>query len=273
MGNKSLKAYQIVIKGNEVSEEYARISRESFQPAIDAGILEEIITFDAVTPESEDFEEHLSRYNWKPSIMLADLQSGKRMQDHSPTEKAGMCSHWELMRMQSESEERFLVLEHDTFLLKEHLDIFGKLIEKIKNDNILYANIGLFMGCYSLRQDTAKWQYEILTEGKFPINCGPYCTLMRLFATYTTDYLKKVNYMEIDPTVIHPWHSCDTLFFGRNVQIPFNKRDLDKEGNVWKNPTTQVISKRLDVTQDHHGYIDEYIEKPWTRHKYFHVID
>ena len=56
-----MKAYQIVIKGNEVSEEYARISRESFQPLVDKGILE-IITFDAITPESPDFEEHANKY-------------------------------------------------------------------------------------------------------------------------------------------------------------------------------------------------------------------
>ena len=51
--------------------------------------------------------------------MLADLK-GKNPDDHSPTEKAGMCSHWELIRRQSESDERFLIMEHDTYLLPEH---------------------------------------------------------------------------------------------------------------------------------------------------------
>lgn len=267
-----MKAYQIVIKGNEVSEEYARISRKSFEPLIVAGVIEEIITFDAITPDCPHFDEHVSRYNWESSLMVGDLR-GSNPDDHSPTEKAGMCSHWELMRMQSESDERFLVLEHDTFFLAEHFDVFCDLIKRIEEEGTLYANLGLFMGCYSLHPHTAGWQYEVLTEKDFPINCGPYCTLQRLFSTYTTAYLKKVDYRGVEDTVIHPWHDCDTLFFGRKVGIAFNKRDPSRADNMWKTPTTQVVSKSLAVTQDHHGYQQNFIDHPWTRHKYFHIID
>ena len=267
-----MKAYQIVIKGNKVSEEYARISRESFQPAIDAGIIDEIITFDAITPESDNFEEHVSRYTWTKSYMIADL-AGSSPDDHSPTEKAGMCSHWELMRLASETDERFLVLEHDSFLIEQHLEIFRGLCEYTKGMNVLYSNIGLFMGCYSLERETAKSLYKYLAEKKFPINCGPYCTLLRLFSTYTTDVLKKNDYRDIPITLIHPWHECETLHFGRNVQKPFNLLDPFLKINPWKNPTTQVISKSLSVTQDHHGYKQKHIDNPWTRHPYFHVID
>ena len=71
--------YQIVIKGDARSEEYAAISRASFQPAIDAGFISEIKIFDAITPSSENFEEHVSRYNWAPSLMHADKKSGKKI--------------------------------------------------------------------------------------------------------------------------------------------------------------------------------------------------
>ena len=273
-----MKAYQIVIKDNPISEEYARISRESFKPLTDSGILE-IITFDAITPESEDFDDHVSKYHFAPSIMVADMK-GNQPDDHSPTEKAGFCSHWELIRQASESEERFLVLEHDTFLLKEHTDVFVDLIEKIQEEDIMYANIGLFMGCYSLAKDVAEWMYEVLTEGsqwttRFPINCGPYCTLQRLFATYTSSVLKPNKFFGFPDeqiTTIHPWHNCDTLYFGRNCQRPFNKYDPDPSNSL-PNPTTQVVSKKLLVTQDHHGYQKKFIDYPWTRHNYFHVID
>lgn len=265
-------AYQIVIKDDPVSEEYARISRESFQPAIDAGIIEEIRTFHAITPDSVDFEEHLSRYNWQTSIMQADLH-GSAPDDHSPTEKAGMCSHWELMRMASESDERFLVLEHDTFLIEEHLDVLTSIIKFIEEMDVLYGNIGLFMGCYTLEKETAAWQYDMLTQGNFPINCGPYCTLQRLYSTYTTRVLKYENYRGRETTIVHPWHGCDTLHFGRNIQKPFNKMDPNITFNPWRTPTTQVISKKLCVTQDHHGYNQKYIDAPWTRHHYFHIID
>lgn len=274
MGNKRLKAYQIVMKGDERSEEYARISRESFEPLIAAGIIDEIIQYDAITPDSENFEEHVSKYVWHASLMKGDLQ-GSKPDDHSPTEKAGMCSHWDLIRMASESDERFLVLEHDTYLLPEHFDIFCDLIDMIEEKNVCYANIGLFMGCYTISRHAATWMYDILTKRGFPINCGPYCTLQRLFATYTTHWLKRsdVKYYGIDPSVIHPYQGCDTLHFGRNVQYPFNNYDPDKESNRWKTPTTQVISKALSVTQHHHGYEQKFIDAPWTRHRYFHVID
>ncbi len=267
-----MKAYQIVIKGNEVSEEYARISRESFQPAIDAGIIDEIITFDAITPESDNFEEHVSRYTWKKSYMLADL-NGSSPDDHSPTEKAGMCSHWELMRLASESDEPFFIMEHDTFFLQEHIHILSHLKRYIRDMGILYANIGLFMGCYYLEKETARVLYDYLSNKNFPINCGPYCTLQRLYSTYTTKHLKLQDYRGRDTTLIHPYHRCNTLHIGRNVQKPFNDIDPNENTNPWRTPTTQVISKSLSVTQDHHGYKQKHIDTPWTRHKYFHVID
>lgn len=275
-------AYQIVIQGDKRSEEYARISRESFEPLIAAGIIDDIKIYDAITPDSENFEEHVNKYQWNSSLMGADI-SGHKPEDHSPTEKAGMCSHWDLLRIASESNERILVLEHDSYMLAEHFDIFCELIDYIKEHDTLYANIGLFMGCYTLHPHAAGWMYGLLTDGvaqgfrsRFPINCGPYCTLQRLFRTYTTAYLKPNNFPRVngdDPTCIHPYHHCDTLYFGRKCEIPFNEPDPNRNENKWRNPTTQVISKKLCVTQDHHGYKDEWQEEPWTRHHYFEVID
>tara|TARA_R110002096_G_scaffold69149_1_gene166360 strand:- start:33826 stop:34638 length:813 start_codon:yes stop_codon:yes gene_type:complete len=270
-----LIAYQIVIKGNANSEKYAEISRKSFQPAIDAGVISEIRTFNAITPESPDFEEICAKYNWAPSLMIADLSKNK--DDHSPTEKAGMCSHWELMRIQSESmsrSERFLILEHDTYLLEEHIDTFCTLINYIHDYLPIYANIGMFMGCYTLDQPAAAFCYDLLTKRNFPINCGPYCTLQRLYRTYSTKVLEKpeINFFGKDVTVIHPWTQCTTLGFGRECGVYFNKKDPSPQTSV-PNPTTQVISRSMMVTQDHHGYIDKHIEQPWLRHKYFKEIE
>ena len=265
-----MKAYQIVMVGDERSEEYAHISRESFAPVLDKGILEDIITFNAITPDSPDFEEHVSKYTWRPSLMIADLY-GQNKDDHSPTEKAGMCSHWELMRRQSETDEMFFVMEHDTYLLDA--DIFEKCVEHTVNRKLLYSNIGAFMGCYTFEKETARWQYDLLVNHEFPINCGPYCTLQRLFATYTTSVLMKNNYRERPDTVLHPWSNVNTLGIGRNVQHLFNTRDPEYFQNSTLTPTTQVISKRLGVTQDHHGYSQENIDKPWKRTDFFKVID
>lgn len=266
-----MKVYQIICKGNPISEEYAEISRESFKPLIEDGTLE-FHTFDAITPEHPDFEEIIAKYDWRPSLALID--KGKPEDDHSPTEKAGMCSHWELMRRQGETEERFFVMEHDTFLLQEHEQQFRNLLSYITNRNVCYANIGLFMGCYSFSTHCAKWQYELLTKQKFWINGGPYGVLERLFKNYTQHYLRKQDFDNMGNTVIHPWNDCDTLYFGKNVYLPYNKPDPNRHGpNSVPVPTTQCVSKRLKVTQDHHRYKDEWIEKPWVRHHYMKVLE
>jgi len=261
-----MKVYQIVDRNNPVSEEYSKISRESFQSLIDDGTLE-FIDFPAITPEHPDFENIISQYEWRRSEMLGDMNSEK---DHSPTEKAGMCSHWELMKMQGETEERFLIMEHDCYLVNEK--VFREMLEFIDERQVCYANIGLFMACYTYSPHCAQWQYSLLKDQRFWINSGPYGVAERLFRNYTDHYLKKRNFLNIDPTVIHPWSGCDTLGFGRKVNRHFTNHDLEPEKSV-PNPTTQVVSKRLNVTQEHHRYRKEHIESPWTRHGYFKVID
>jgi len=266
-----MKAIQIVMKGDERSEEYASLSRYSFQRAIDDGYIDSIETFDAITPDSENFEEHVDSYTWSKSLMTLDLNSGNGKEDHSPTEKAGMCSHWELMRQQGQSDEKFWIMEHDTWLLEERYESFKLLSEYA--ENTLYANIGLFMGMYCMDRSFAHWSHHMMTQNNFPINCGPYCVLQRLFRTYSTDYLHRpdVNYYGIRNTALHPWNECDTIGVGRDIGVYFNEPDRHKTGIP--TPTTQVISKRLSVTQDHHGYNDKKQAEPWTRHKFFKVID
>ena len=265
-----MKAVQIVMKGDERSEEYAEISRKSFERALDDGVITSIETFDAITPNSENFEEHVGRYNWQQSLMFADVNN-KAPDDHSPTEKAGMCSHWELIRRQSEQEEKFWIMEHDTYLIRERYETFKMLVDY--SDKQLYSNIGLFMGMYSVDHRAAHWMYHMLTNVDFPINCGPYCTLQRLYRTYTTSYLERedINYFGLTNPAVHPWTNCDTLGVGKHIGHYYNNKDHHKTG--LPNPTTQVISKHLNVTQDHHGYSDENIKSPWTRHKFFKVID
>ena len=256
---------QIVMKGDARSEEYAEISRESFKNLIDDGTLT-FRTFDAITPDHPDFEEHVAKYEWHPSLMRGDI---KKPSDHSPTEKAGMCSHWECMKRQGDSEERFLIMEHDTYLVDE--EEFRRVIDYIDVKQPEYANIGLFMGCYTMTPKCASWMYDLLSMQGFWINGGPYGVMERLFKNYVEHYLSKRDYFGKDNIVIHPWNGCDTLYFGRDIFTAYNTPDRHRDLSP-KTPTTQVVSKRLCVTQDHHGYKDEHIEEPWTRHKYMKII-
>ena len=77
-----MKAIQIVMKGNERSEEYAYLSQRSFQRAIDDGYIDSIETFDAITPEIPDFQEsYVSKYSWAKSLMTLDTLSGNGKDD------------------------------------------------------------------------------------------------------------------------------------------------------------------------------------------------
>ena len=238
-----MKAIQIVMKGDERSEEYAALSRQSFQRAIDEGYIDSIETFDAITPQSDTFQEHVEKYVWSKSLMTLDTLSGKEKEDHSLTEKAGMCSHWELMRQQGETQEKFWIMEHDTWLVEERYESFKLLAEYA--ENTLYANIGLFMGMYCMDQRFAHWGHHMLVNNAFPINCGPYCVLQRLFRTFTTSHLElpEIDYFGIKNTALHPWNECDTIGIGRDIGIYFNQPDRLKTGIP--TPTTQLISKRL----------------------------
>lgn len=283
---EKVKVYQIVIPDNPVSMEYHELSKKSFERVND---IIEIIPFDAITPYHEDFEEHESRYNWKQSLMKYDLVKGhirhKDEKPHSPTERAGMCSHWELMRLRKETQERFWVTEHDTYLIPEHENVFRYLIDIVKNRNIDYANIGLFMGMYSFNRHMAHFGYDMLTRAKpetFPINCGPYGVLERLFKTYLTMHRRKhPDWKHFESTFIHPWGDCTTLCFGKTeeeMRAAYNTYCTDTYPEYPRDfwlpvPTTQMIKKDLKVTQDHREYEQRYIDEPWTRHKQFKVID
>lgn len=265
-----MKIYQIVIKGDKRSEAYAEVSRASFQPAIDAGIIDDIIVFDAITPESSNFEEHINRFNFTKSLMNEDAFG--KPDDHSPTEKAGMCSHWELMKKQGIEDERFFIAEHDTFLHEDQLDNLKEIMEYIDKWDPGYANIGLFMGFYSVRPDVAHWMYSFMTRyqhdrnAQWPINCGPYGNIQRLYRTWCSHHPSQYH------RAIHPWNACDTLYFGDNIGQAFNMVDPDKK-NSRPNPTTQMMSAELKVTQDHHGYRDEWRDEPWMRCALFKMVD
>jgi hypothetical protein len=280
---KKIKFYQIVMKGNPISEEYARLSRESFECVSD---IIEIEQFDAITPESPEYDSHQSRYNWQRSLMRMDNRSTQDQESydhpHSPSERAGMCSHWELLRQRSETDERFYVMEHDSYLWPQHEEVFRGLLETIDVLEHEYANIGLYMGCYSVSKEFANLAFDLLKNQNFPINGGPYGCMERLFKTYlSSHYSKKKEYRTRKELWIHSWACCSRLRHGKSRDKLFQTFNSwafqvypEVDETTWKpTPTTQMIKKDLKVTQDHREYPDVYKEKPWTRSDKFKVID
>ncbi len=282
-----IKFYQIVMSDNPISMDYHELSKKSFEPVND---IIEIVPFEAITPHHPDFEEHESRYNWQHLLSMDSKHNSKKFdKPHSPTERAGMCSHWELIRQRSLSDEPFFVTEHDTYLLPEREDSFRELLELWEDYNLHYANIGLYMGCYSLSRTFAE-QATILLKNDFPINGGPYGCLERLFKTFlhgswaNKPFKETEQYLNLEKTFIHP---VDEGRGGDGLRLGKSDTDMFKCYNAhaiaskdfsyhYKRPTTQMIKKSLgskSVTQNHQAYDATHIETPWTRPGRFHFID
>jgi hypothetical protein len=275
------------MSNNPISMEYHELSKKSFEPVND---IIEIVPFEAITPHHSDFEEHESRYNWQHLLSHDSIRNSKDFKKpHSPTERAGMCSHWELIRQRSLTDEPFFVTEHDTYLIPEKEDSFRQSLELWEDYDLHYANIGLYMGCYSLSRTFAE-QATLLLNNKFPINGGPYGCMERLFKTFLTGshvnkpFEKTEDYKNKEKTFLHPVEGENAigLSLGKTDQEIFNcynnidTKNISLDDYHCLRPTTQMMKRSLgskSVTQHHQAYPKECIDKPWTRLGNFHIID
>jgi len=284
-----IKFYQIVMPDNPVSMEYHEISKKSFECVSD---VIEIVPFEAITPNHPDFKEHESRYNWQHLLSHDSRHNTKNFQQpHSPTERAGMCSHWELIRQRSLTDEPFFVTEHDTYLIPEQEEIFRVCLDMSSDYNLHYTNIGLFMGCYSLSKTFAEQAWNLLTND-FPINGGPYGCMERLFKTFLAGshvnepFEKTEEYGDHENTFLHPliYNDVSKVSLGKTRRDMFcyynlgsdETRDYDYWRYQFDCPTTQMMKRSLgskSVTQHHQAYSEQCLDEPWKRKGPFHFID
>lgn len=262
-----MKAYQIVDFNNPVSVEYSLISRDSFRPALERGLITGIERIQAVTPET--LPQYEGMFNWRED--LTGIKKGGR--GITDTEKSGNVSHWLLMRKQSESDERFLIMEHDAFMLNSFK--LEECMDFMNEHQLSYANLGLFMSCYSYSRSAAEYCWGLLTKEGFPINCGPYGVAERLFKTYADRKLKPNGYFGREFTFMTHHSDMKTIGPGKTAKDMFDAYNgpPDASGPEFDLPTTQVVSRRLKVTQIHDGYSDELVMEPWKRSPAFAVID
>lgn len=265
---QTMQAYQIVDLNNPTSVEYAALSKASFQPAIDEGILGTIIDRQCVTPNDPDFAEKCAMFTWHTSKEAESLG-----QEFSDTEKARMISHFELLKEQRDSMFRFIVMEHDAWLRDGQLPMFKELMGMVNNtQGVLYGNLSYKMSYYSVTPHFAGWAYSLLTDQNFPINTSLNVTLARLFATYTVEFLAERNFMDKDHVVLAPWKDNLTLGFARDIYMLKNNNDPDPRYNP-PIPVTQVVKRSLSTTVDTNYLDSDANASPWTRHEILHVID
>ena len=255
----------IVNRDNPVSMKYSEIARESWKPAIDRGLITDIVLHQGMTKRT--LENHQSKYNWQKS--LARIDGGvNNSNDMTRSEIAGMCSHWDLMRKQSEETERFFIMEHDAYLLD--VDVFEECMEFMYEHDIAYANLGLYMSCYSYNRHAAGWFYDELTKNRLPINTGPYGVVERLYKNYATHYLSKRNYNNQKFQFMHPFANLTKISVGTHAEEMKNAYNFKAPEPVFGFPTpsTQCWSESLGITQEHANYN----ENPKTHRGSFYKI-
>jgi hypothetical protein len=246
-----MKAYMIVDFDNPVSMKYSEIARESWEIAHKRGLLSGIELYQCVTEQT--LKKHREKYNWQRS--LAQIDGGeKNSKQMTLSEIAGMSSHWDLMRKQGEETERFFIMEHDAYLLD--VDVFEECMEFMYEHDIAYANLGLYMSCYSYNRHAAGWFYDELTRNRLPINTGPYGVVERLYKNYATHYLSKRNYNDRQFQFMHPFTNLTKVGVGSHAEEMKNAYNYPAPDPVFGFPTpsTQVWSESLGVTQDHANY-------------------
>ena len=245
-----MKAYMIADLNNPISVKYTEIALESWskQNILDIEVIQ------CYTPDTISELEPL--YNWRPLLhgMQKDKQSTK-------SERAGDITHWQLIKKRAESDERFYVMEHDSYL--EDPDEFKRQWEFTMEHGLDWANHGLFMSCYSFSRRCANYLNYLLLEKGFPLNGGPYGCVERLVKTYLTRVPNNREY-----TFMTHHQNSECVGVGATEKRLFVVYNCATDESMFKRASTQVISKSFGITQDHDGMDIE----PWKRSKGFKII-
>ena len=247
-----MKAFMIADLNNPVSVRYTEIALESWskQDILDIEVIQ------CYTPDTISELELL--YNWQP--LLHGLQKGKVS---SPSERAGDISHWQLIKKRAESQSRFYVMEHDSYLLDA--DEFKRQFDFTMEHGLSYANHGLFMSCYSFSRPAAIFMNDLLLKQGFPLNGGPYGCIERLVKTYLSN--NRENWGRYTWMTHHP--NLPHVNVGQTAEELYDTYNFPAKESPFKLASTQVISKSFGITQHHDGMKND----PWKRSKGFKIID
>jgi hypothetical protein len=247
-----MKAYMIADLNNPVSVKYTEIALESWskQNLLDIEVVQ------CYTPDT--ISELEPQYNWR--ALLHGMQKNKQS---TKSERAGDITHWQFIKKRAESRERFFVMEHDSYL--EDPQEFERQFDFTMEHGLDYANLGLFMSCYSFSRRAALCMNDLLLKHEFPLNGGPYGCVERLVKTYLSGEGKGQNRQYTFMTH-HPNTECVSV--GKTAKELYEVYNFHGTNCSFTRSTTQVISKSLGITQEHDGMK----KRPEDRHNGFKII-
>ena len=228
-----MKAYMIADLNNPVSVKYTEIALESWskQSLLDIEVIQ------CYTPDTISELEPL--YNFQ--TLLQKLQKGA---ESTKSERACDISHWQLVKKRAESEERFFVMEHDSYL--EDVDEFKRQFDFTMEHGLDWANLGLYMSCYSFSRRCAIFMNNLLLNQGFPLNGGTYGCAERLVKTYLSNNETNKRYTWMTH---HPNTECVSV--GRTAKELFEAYNFAGTNCDFKRSSNQVVSKSQGITLQH----------------------
>lgn len=139
----TIKAYMQIDLDNPVAVAYSVLALKSFEPVQD---IFEIEVVQCVTPKT--FLPELSDLIWK----------GK-----TPSEVASFHSTYRMLKRIAAG-ERFWIMEHDAYLIPEHIPTFRKIMTKYKQMGTCV--IGMATECFTVNPKVAKIYCENVERGR-----------------------------------------------------------------------------------------------------------
>ena len=240
-----IRAIMICDYNNPVSVAYSKIALKTWKDVSNV----EVERFQCYTPDTLDTA--LFDINWGKYSSAGKYQ--KNRHEITPTEKACLTSMFHWWKHTAETEERVIILEHDSYVRNPKKMI--TLVDEMYEKDIWLP--GIAMECASLHPEFAKFCMKKWIVLKEQIDAGPMAELWTAMEEYTK-YLKNNPKKEtlikermgkkrrnrvLWPTL----YSNNTLGMGNDL-----RRVLKGKVGLQNAPVTQCYYPKIDSTIKHH---------------------
>lgn len=162
MDPKKINTFVIVLRGNETSEYYYSLIKDSWY---NRGF--NLNVFEAFNPSNF----HRINLKFKPST-AGKYVAKKLVKEFTPSEKAAFVSHYVIWnKIAKNNIENALIIEHDARL--NDYDLFEKEWNEAKENDVGVKLFGQGASCYTITPGSCKYIARYIYKNNYEIDAGP----------------------------------------------------------------------------------------------------
>lgn len=176
-----MDAYMICDLGNPLSVAYTKVSLDTWT-AVESVNVQRV---QCVTPDTLDSSEYFSQLDWADHLRRP-WKLSSQVRYFTPSEKSCFMTMFDLWVKQSESSERFMILEHDAYV--RNPEKLQALMKRIDDYDLWLPGIALETVCMSQR--FAMEFVNSLLSG-YKVDMGPMALMLEFFDKYYSKPDKK----------------------------------------------------------------------------------